>query len=93
MRELFLCGSSVLGMGGYSRESVAVVRAKPEPFLYEPQKRFGTPASFNRAWTKHWCRADGFATRRRPRRPTCSVPRFGVLARKTDEHGAREYRR
>jgi hypothetical protein len=50
VRELFCGGSSVLGMtGGYSSDSVAVVRSKPEPFLYEPQKRFGTPAGFNRA--------------------------------------------
>jgi hypothetical protein len=24
--------------------------SKPEPFLHKSQKRFGTPASFNRAW-------------------------------------------
>ena len=28
---------------------------------------FGTPASFNRAWTERWCRAEGFATR-----PVCA---------------------
>jgi hypothetical protein len=43
--------------------SGSVARSKPEPFLYETQKRVGTPASFNRARTKHSCRAEGSATR------------------------------
>jgi hypothetical protein len=26
--------------------------SNPEPFLHKPQKRFGAPASFNRAWVQ-----------------------------------------
>ena len=48
MREFFLQGSSVLGMSrGLPAKVVAVVRSKPESFLYESQKRFGTPAGFD----------------------------------------------
>jgi hypothetical protein len=37
---------------GESAQAVERKRAtsKPEPFLHKSQKRFGTPASFNRAW-------------------------------------------
>jgi hypothetical protein len=35
------------------------LKSKPEPFLQEAQKKFGTHASFNRARTEHWCRAEG----------------------------------
>jgi hypothetical protein len=43
----YFCAGVPFWEWGYSSESVAVVRAKPEPFLNEPQKRFGTPAGFN----------------------------------------------
>ena len=45
--------------GGFYCESVLGLRSKPEPFLQEPQKKFGTHASFNRAGAEHWCRAEG----------------------------------
>jgi hypothetical protein len=55
--------SSVLGMGENRGEGFAGVNSKPEPFLYEPQKKFGTHAGFNRACRKCWGRAGGLATR------------------------------
>jgi hypothetical protein len=37
-----------------------VLNLNPNPSNLEG---FGTPASFNGAWSKHRCRAEGFATR------------------------------
>ena len=45
------------------RESVLGLKSKSEPFLQEPQKKFGTPATLSGVRTRHWCRAEGFATR------------------------------
>jgi hypothetical protein len=65
VRELFLRGSSVLGMRekiaeGVPAEILQVLDLSPNPSNLEG---FGTPASFNGTWTKHRCRAEGFATR------------------------------
>jgi hypothetical protein len=68
--KIFLRGSSVLGMRGRDGGGVYPV-LESEIFLYvlglNPNRSnlegFGTPASFSGAWTKHWCRAEGFATR------------------------------
>ena len=61
MRELFLRGSSVLGMRTkMAAEILQVLDINPNPSNLEG---FGTPASFNGAWTGPRCRAEGFATR------------------------------
>ena len=39
------------------------LRAHVKTRTLQTQKGFGTPAGFNRARTKHRCRAEGFATR------------------------------
>ncbi len=60
MRELFLRGSSVLGMrGGMVAEILQVLGLSPNP---SNLVGLGTPASFNGAWTEHWWRAEGLAT-------------------------------
>ena len=61
MHELFLRGSSVLGMGKkMAAEILHVLDLNPNPSNLEG---FGTPASFSGAWTKHWCRVEGLAAR------------------------------
>jgi hypothetical protein len=35
-----------------------ILALKPEPFLHEAQKKFGTHASFNSAKGESWCRAE-----------------------------------
>ena len=68
MRELFLRGSSILGMrwrcragltGASERGFLYVLDLNPNPSNLEG---FGTPASFKGVWTERWCRAEGFAS-------------------------------
>ena len=47
--------------GAIERKFLYVLDLNPNPSNLEG---FGTPASFSGVWTKHRCRAEGFATRR-----------------------------
>jgi hypothetical protein len=58
--------------GASERKFLYVLDLNPNPSNLEG---FGTPASFNGAWTKHRCRAEGFATR-----PATAGKRTSALA-------------